>query len=137
VGLPALITLFGASASLAAIQFLRLQPRFVWVEGGGMTFYWQWLATLPLFGAAGAYLSQRAEGGSVTRLLAGLSPAIILLIVMSLNLPWGLVIDGFLLPVGGLRTGPDQLGSNSSHSSAAWCTTIFAITKGKSCNRNA
>jgi hypothetical protein len=80
VGLPALITLFGASASLAAIQFLRLQPRFVWVEGGGMTFYWQWLATLPLFGAAGAYLSQRAEGGSVTRLLAGLSPAIILLI---------------------------------------------------------
>ena len=93
--LPALITLFGASVSLAVIQFLRLQPRLVWVGGWGMTFYWQWLATLPLLGAVGAYLSQRAEGRVRARLAAGLSPALIMLIVISLILPWGLAIDGF------------------------------------------
>lgn len=58
--LPALITLFGASVSLAATQFIGLRPRLVWFAGRGMTFYWPWLASLPLFSAAGAWLSRRA-----------------------------------------------------------------------------
>lgn len=93
--LPALITLLGASLSLAATQFIGLRPRLVWIGEMGITLYWPWLASLLLFGAAGAYLSQRAEGPAQARLAAGLSPALIMLIVMCLILPWGLAIDGF------------------------------------------
>jgi hypothetical protein len=93
--LPALITLFGASISLAATQFIGLQPRLVWFAGMGMTFYWPWLASLPVFGAVGAYMSRRAAGQTPMRLAAGLSPAIVMLIVMLLILPWGLFLDGF------------------------------------------
>ena len=93
--LPALITLFGASISLTATQFIGLQPRLVWFAGMGMTFYWPWLASLPIFGAVGAYMSRRAAGQTPMRLAAGLSPAIVMLIVMLLILPWGLFLDGF------------------------------------------
>jgi len=93
--LPALITLLGASVSLAATQMLRMQPRVFWVGGWGLTFYWQWLATLPLFGAAGTYISRRGKGSVSARFAAGLSPALIMLVVMSMILPFGLAIDGF------------------------------------------
>jgi len=60
--LPALITLLGASVSLAATQFMGLQPQEVWGGKMGMTFYGPWLASLPIFGALGAYMSRRAAG---------------------------------------------------------------------------
>jgi hypothetical protein len=91
--LPALLTLLGASVSLMATQFLGLQPRLVWIHGMGITLYWPWLAALPLCGALGAYLSQRAHGPLRARFAASMSPALIMLIVMSLILPWGLAID--------------------------------------------
>jgi len=93
--LPALTTLLAASVSLMVTQFLGMQPRVVWVGKMGMTFYWAWLATLPLFGAFGASLSRRAQGPTRVRLAAGLSPALVMLIVMCLILPWGLAIDGW------------------------------------------
>jgi hypothetical protein len=92
--LPALITLLGASVSLAATQFAGLQPQQVWVGGMGMTFYWPWLGSLPIFGALGAYMSRSAAGQTSMRLAAGLSPAIVMLVVMLLVLPWGLFLDG-------------------------------------------
>jgi hypothetical protein len=92
--LPALLTLLGASVSLMATQFLALQPRLVWFRGMGITLYWPWLAGLPLCGAMGAYLSQRAHGPLRARLAAGLSPALIMLIVMLFILPCGLALDG-------------------------------------------
>jgi len=92
--LPALVALLGASVSLMLTQFLGMQPHLVWIGRMGMTFYWPWLATLPFFGAVGAYLSQCAQGATRARLAAGLSPALIMLIVMCLILPWGLLIDG-------------------------------------------
>jgi hypothetical protein len=100
--LPALLTLLGASVSLTATQFLGLQPRLVWIRGMGITLYWPWLAGLPLCGALGAYLSQRAHGPVRARLTAGLAPALIMLIVMLLILPWGLALDGlhFFILVG-------------------------------------
>lgn len=93
--LPGLLTLLVASVSLMAAQFLGLRPRLVWFHGMGITLYWPWLAGLPLCGALGANLSQRAQGPLRARLAAGLSPAIIMLTVMLLILPWGLAIDGF------------------------------------------
>jgi len=95
VWLPALITLFGASVSLASTQFIGLQPQQVWVGNMGMTFYWPWLASLPIFGAVGAYMSRRAAGQTWLRLAAGLAPALVMLVVMFLILPWGLFLDGF------------------------------------------
>ena len=93
--LPALITLLGASVSLAATQFVGLQPQQVWVGNIGMTFYWSWLASLPLFGALGTYMSRRAAGQTPMRLGAGLAPALVMLVVMFLILPWGFFLDGF------------------------------------------
>jgi hypothetical protein len=93
--LPALITLLGASAALALTQYAGMRPRLVWVGGWGITLYWTWLATLPGFGALGAYLSQRAETTAKLRLVASLSPALVMLIVMCIVLPFGLVMDGF------------------------------------------
>jgi len=92
--LPALITLLSASLSLMLCQFWGMKPQLVWVGNLGMTFYWPWLATLPLLGGLGTYLSFRAQGSAAVRLAAGLSPSLIMLIVMCLILPWGLAIDG-------------------------------------------
>ncbi len=93
--LPSLLTLLGASASLMLIQFAGLQPRLVWIAHTGILLYWHWLASLPLFGAMGAYLSLRSQGSIQMRIAAALSPALVMLITMCLILPWGLAIDGF------------------------------------------
>lgn len=92
--LPALATFLSASVSLMLCQFLGMHPRIVWVGKVAMWFYWPWLATLPIFGGLGALLSHRAQGHIRARLAAGLSPALIMLSVMLLILPWGLAIDG-------------------------------------------
>jgi len=93
--LPALATFFGASISLMVCQFFGLEPHMVWIGKIGLTLYWVWLATLPLFGAIGALLSRRASGLISARLAAGLSPALIMLAVLCVILPWGMAIDGF------------------------------------------
>lgn len=92
--LPALTTFFGASVSLMVCESLHMEPRVVWIARIGMWLYWPWLASLPVFGAAGAFLSQRAHGAAAARLAACLSPVLIMLTVMLLILPWGLAIDG-------------------------------------------
>lgn len=95
--LPAMANLLGASGLLMLLQKAGFQPRLVWVGPMAMLFYWPWLAALPVFGALGGYLSQRADGPARARFTAGLSPAIVLLATMCLILPWGLAIDGFSL----------------------------------------
>ena len=92
--LPALLTFLGASVSLMLCQFFGMRPRIVWFGGLAIWFYIPWLVTLPFFGAIGAWLSRRGQGPCTARFAAGLSPALILLIVMLLILPWGLALDG-------------------------------------------
>ena len=92
--LPALMTLLGANTSLALFQYLGARPHLVWVGNVALTFYWAWLATLPIFGALGAYLSRRAQSSAWARLAAGVAPALVMLIVMGLILPWGLAVEG-------------------------------------------
>jgi hypothetical protein len=92
--LPAVLSLLGASLLLMALERLGFQPRAVWVGGFAMSLYLHWLICLPAFGALGACLSQRAQGSITARLFAGLAPALVMLVVMSLILPWGLAIDG-------------------------------------------
>ena len=92
--LPALVTFLGASVSLTMSQIIGIQPRMLWLDRLVMWFYLPWLATLPIFGGLGAYLSRRAQGPTLSRLAASLSPALIMLTVMCVILPWGLYIEG-------------------------------------------
>ncbi|HUA16408.1 MAG TPA: hypothetical protein VMG31_14015 [Verrucomicrobiae bacterium] len=92
--LPALITLLGASASLAFFQYIGVRPYLLRVGPTALSLYWAWLASLPIPGALGAHLSRRAQGAATMRLAAGLAPALVMLTVMCLILPWGLAIDG-------------------------------------------
>ena len=93
--LPGMVTLLGASIFLMVLQRLGFQPRFVWTGHVPMLFYWPWLASLPVFGALGAYLSQCAQGPVRTRLAAAAAPALVILVTFFLILPWSLAIDGF------------------------------------------
>lgn len=92
--LPALVTFLGATLSLTISQIAGIQPRMLWLDKLVMWFYLPWLATLPFFGGLGAYLSRRARGPILSRLAASLSPALIMLTVMCLILPWGLYVEG-------------------------------------------
>ncbi len=80
--LPALASLTAANVFLMALTLESLQPSLI-VERSKSLFpgsalmleYWPWLATLPLWGALGAYLSHRAGGSRLTRLWAGVFPS--------------------------------------------------------------
>jgi hypothetical protein len=87
--LPALISLAAAMVSLMISTQLGSQPRFlargfVTVHASSastsipLVAYLPWLVLLPFCGAAGAYLSRRAGGQCLARLLVGLFPWIAL-----------------------------------------------------------
>ncbi len=94
--IPAAINLIAASALLAAMQFLGLRPRLIWLHSPGqpfaLMFYVPWLASLPLFGALGAGLARRARAATSSRLAAGLSPALAFFGLMLLALPVDLIV---------------------------------------------
>jgi len=74
--LPGLVSLTAAMVCLTISTLAGLEPRFV--DRGWATYavYIPWLLTLPLCGAAGAYLSRRAGGERWVCLAAGLFPVI-------------------------------------------------------------
>jgi hypothetical protein len=90
--LPGTATLFRASLLLVAVQLAGFQPHFIRVAG--ISVDWPWMTGLPLFGAIGAYLSRRAEGAAHARLVAALFPALIMLVVICLVVPYGLMLSG-------------------------------------------
>jgi hypothetical protein len=74
--LPALVSLTAAMACLTISTLSGLEPRFVARRWATYVVYIPWLLTLPLCGAAGAYLSRRAGGERRACLAAGLFPVI-------------------------------------------------------------
>lgn len=76
--LPALINLAAAMSFLTMVRQFGIRPNVVWVGQIPMLLYVPWLAVLPLFGAATAYLARRAGGRFVVCVTAGLFPAVIL-----------------------------------------------------------
>jgi hypothetical protein len=74
--LPALVSLTAAMACLTISTLGGLEPRFVARGWATYVVYIPWLLTLPLCGAAGAYLSRRAGGERRACLAAGLFPVI-------------------------------------------------------------
>jgi hypothetical protein len=92
--LPGLVTLTLASVFLMVLQRLALlQPRIYWVDDGALVLHLPWLMLLPLCGAAGAYLSRRAGGPSLSCLVAGTFPAVVMVGVLCLILPIGVFIE--------------------------------------------
>jgi hypothetical protein len=87
--LPALISLTAAMVFLMGSTLIALQPRFIagrfvnvhtstTSTNYPLAAYLPWLLLLPFCGAAGAYLSRRAGGQRLARLVAGLFPWIAL-----------------------------------------------------------
>ncbi len=81
--LPALASLTAANVFLMALTLESLQPSLIMERSKSffpgaalMLEYWPWLASLPLWGALGAYLSHRVGGDHLTRLWAGVFPSV-------------------------------------------------------------
>jgi hypothetical protein len=96
--LPAMLNLLAAMGLLMLMQRMGMQPRLIWIAAAGgqfaMVFYFPWLMTLPLLGAAGAYLARRTQAETMACLAAGLSPGLTLTALIALFAPLGLFIDG-------------------------------------------
>ena len=80
--LPALVSLTAAMACLTISTLGGLEPRLVARGWATYVVYIPWLLTLPLCGAAGAYLSRRAGGERRACLAAGLFPVIAMTILV-------------------------------------------------------
>ena len=79
--MPALASILAASLAMMLLQFSGVRPHLVLTGPAAMSFYWPWLAILPLCGALGAWLSRRDQGTVRSRLIAGLAPVLWLLLL--------------------------------------------------------
>ena len=91
--LPGCVSLTAAMGLLMLLQRTGFQPRLVWVGSMPLMLYVPWLVALPLCGAAGAYLSRRAGGPWLARVVAGLFPAIVILGLAVLALSSSVVVE--------------------------------------------
>ena len=96
--LPALCALTLSNVLLATIQIFGPLPHFYWLSRDMsmrpyFTFFVPWLITQPVVGAIAAYWSRRAGGTVRYQLLAALAPAIALLGLFVLVLPFSMILD--------------------------------------------
>ena len=90
--IPGFLTLTLSMVFLIALQKLGFQPRIVGSGPNMILFHAPWLASLPFFGALGAYLSARRGGLRGTVLLASAFPVLALTLAFVLMFPIGFVI---------------------------------------------
>ena len=91
--LPGCVSLATATGFLTLLQHIGWQPITVSIGGVALRLYWPWLLALPLFGAAGAYLSCLAGGPRSARMVAGLFPAAAILLLMVIVLTSSLLVE--------------------------------------------
>lgn len=91
--IPGLLTMTLSTIFLIVLQKFGFQPRLVGSGPNGILFYAPWLASLPFFGALGAYLSTRGGGLLGTTLLASVFPALALTTVFLLMFPIDFVVE--------------------------------------------
>jgi hypothetical protein len=91
--IPGFLTLMLSMIFLITLQKLGFRPRIVGSGPNTILFYAPWLASLPFFGALGAYVSARAGGLLGTVLLASVFPALALTAAFLLMFPIGFVIE--------------------------------------------
>jgi hypothetical protein len=95
--LPALFALTLSYVLLALIQIFGPQPSFYWFFTGRslmpfVAFIVPWLLSQPVVGAIAAYWSRRAGGTVRYQILAALAPAIALLGLFLLILPFAMIV---------------------------------------------
>ena len=91
--IPGFVTLLLSMIFLITLQKLGLQPRIVGSGQSTILFYAPWLASLPFFGALGAYVSARGGGLLGTVLLASAFPVLALTTAFLLMFPIGFVVE--------------------------------------------
>ncbi len=91
--IPGFLTLTLSMIFLITLQKLGFQPRIVGSGPNTILFYAPWLASLPFFGALGAYLSAWGGGLLGTVLLASVFPVLALTAAFLLMFPIGFVIE--------------------------------------------
>jgi hypothetical protein len=91
--IPGFLTLMLSMIFLITLQKLGFQPRIFGSGPNTILFYAPWLASLPLLGALGAYLSARSGGLLGTILLASVFPVLALTAAFLLMFPIGFVIE--------------------------------------------
>jgi hypothetical protein len=98
IWVPSLVTLLASFSLMALVIRAGIQP-IVSHAGGprGIILYLPWLLLLPVIGAAGAYLSRRAQGSGWRVYLAGAFPALAILVALLFTLPFRLVIDPYVV----------------------------------------
>lgn len=92
--MPALACITSSSLAMMFLQFAQIRPQLIWTKPVAFFFYWPWLGMLPFCGALGAWLSRRAGGGILSRLLAVLSPVLWMLALGILVEPLELASNG-------------------------------------------
>ncbi len=96
--IPGLLTFVVSMSLLAAIEKFDPKPSVFYLGNDMRTtpsliFYIPWLAALPLIGAMGAYLSNRAGASVRAVLVSSIFPILPSIAVFSVVLPVGLIID--------------------------------------------
>ena len=95
--LPGLASLTAAMGTLMLMNNVGVEPKIFWYRSmAGLELYVPWLVVLPVFGALGAYLSQRGEGKLGARLAAALFPAIAFFGLFCLGLTTSVVVEHHL-----------------------------------------
>lgn len=85
--LPALATLTAVSLVTLALTEASLQPRFIERPAKAPVLYMTWLFSNLFFGALGAFLSRRAGGSRLARIVAGTFPAIVMFGICVVAIP--------------------------------------------------
>jgi hypothetical protein len=99
IWIPSLVTLLSAWVALALRIWAGTQPVILHPGGApSVISYIPWLLGLPLIGAAGGYLSRRANGTEWRAYLAGTSPALAIAAIFLLIFPFAFVIDPQVVP---------------------------------------
>ena len=98
--LPALCALTLSNGLLALMQIFGAPAHFYWLSVGKSVqalceFIVPWLISQPVVGAVAAYWYRRAGGTVRHQLLAALAPAIALLGLFLLILPFSMIVEGF------------------------------------------
>lgn len=91
--MPVLANLIAAPGLLMVLQKLGVHPRVLWTGNMAMVLYLPWLATLPAFGAFGAFLAKRAQASPLYRIVSGTAPALAMLGSYVIILPVSLVFE--------------------------------------------
>jgi hypothetical protein len=96
---PSLLSLLMSWAVLALILWVGIRP-LIWNEGPpwSVIVYVPWLMLLPFVGAAGAYLSRRAQWTGWRPYVAGAFPALAMGCVILMILPFSFIVDPQVVP---------------------------------------